>query len=108
MLMTYTSSELLPTAPKGIERASLPANYRHLKPDGESREDITATFELQFSRCSRLLQFVARRILSCVQEAEEAVKNCLLTASRNPPAFSSEGAFKSWIVRILIDEATLL
>jgi DNA-directed RNA polymerase specialized sigma24 family protein len=55
-----------------------------------------------------LLHFLARRILNCVQEAEEAVKNCRLKASRNPPSFSSEGAFKSWLVRILIDEATLL
>jgi DNA-directed RNA polymerase specialized sigma24 family protein len=107
MLMTYTSPEP-PVAAEGLEQAGLPVGSRHLKPDGESGEDRIDTFELQFSRTRKLLHFIAHRILNCVQEAEEAVKNCRLTASRNPPGFGSEGAFKSWLVRILIDEATLL
>ena len=107
MLMTYTSPEL-PIAARSVEQVDLPVGSRHLKPDGESGEERENTFELQFSRSRRLLYFIARRILNCVQEAEEAVKNCRLKASRNPPGFSSEGAFKSWLVRILIDEATLL
>jgi DNA-directed RNA polymerase specialized sigma24 family protein len=116
--MTYTYPELISTPAESVKHAGLPAGSRHLKPDGVSREprqdnredtnDTTDTFELQFSHSRRLLFFLARRILNCVQEAEEAVKNCRLTASRNPPCFSSEGAFKSWLVRILIDEATLL
>jgi DNA-directed RNA polymerase specialized sigma24 family protein len=121
--MTYTSPELIPTPAESLKHAGLPAGSRHLKPDGASRDarentredtredtrhDTKDAFELQFSRSRRLLFFLARRILNCVQEAEEAVKNCRLTASRNPPGFSSEGAFKSWLVRILIDEATLL
>src|SRR6266851_471062 len=107
MLMTYTSPEL-PTAAEGVKQADLSVGCRHIKPDGHSREEIQSTFELQFSHSCELLHFIARRILNCVQEAEEAVKNCRLKASRNPPEFSSEGAFKSWLVRILIDEATLL
>jgi DNA-directed RNA polymerase specialized sigma24 family protein len=75
------------------------------KVDGQDKQD---TFDLQFSHTCELLHFIARRILNCVEEAEEAVRNCRLTASRNPPGFSSEGAFKSWLVRILIDEATQL
>jgi hypothetical protein len=123
--MTYTSPELIPTPAESVKHAGLPAGSRHLKPDGVSREpseprndnrkdnredtnDTKDTFELQFSHSRRLLLFLARRILNCVQEAEEAVKNCRLKASSNPPCFSSEGAFKSWLVRILIDEATLL
>jgi DNA-directed RNA polymerase specialized sigma24 family protein len=108
MLMTYTSPELISTSAKSVGQADLPVGSRHLKPDGESRDDSTTTFELQFSRCRKLLQFIARRILNCVQEAEEAVKNCRLKAASNPPGFTTEGAFKSWLVRILIDEATLL
>jgi DNA-directed RNA polymerase specialized sigma24 family protein len=108
--MTSTSPEL-PTTAECPEQADLPAGC-HLKPDGDSAEHIQSTtqstFELQFSHSCELLHFIARRILNCVQEAEEAVKNCRLKASRNPPEFSSEGAFKSWLVRILIDEATLL
>ena len=33
------------------------------------------------------------------------MKNCRITASRNPPTFEYEGAFRSWLVRVLIDEA---
>jgi len=29
----------------------------------------------------------------------------LRTASRNPPKFDSEGAFRSWLARVLIHEA---
>ena len=108
MVMTYASPEL-PTAAESVEQAGPPvASRRRLKPHGESGEESGQAFELQFSRSRKLLSFLARRILNCVQEAEEAVKNCRLNASRNPPRFSSEGAFKSWLVRILIDEATLL
>jgi DNA-directed RNA polymerase specialized sigma24 family protein len=106
--MTYTSPEL-PTAEESVEQAAaFPVASRRLKPDIESREESRQAFERQFARSRKLLFFLARRILNCVQEAEEAVKNCRLKASRNPPGFSSEGAFKSWLVRILIDEATLL
>jgi DNA-directed RNA polymerase specialized sigma24 family protein len=107
MLMTYTSPEL-PTAAESVEQADLPVGCRHLKPDGESGEETQSTFELQFSSCRELLHFIACRILTSVDEAETAVRNCRVTAARNPPGFQNEGAFKSWLVRILIDEATLL
>jgi DNA-directed RNA polymerase specialized sigma24 family protein len=107
MLMTFTSPEL-PTAAELVYRADLPVGCRPLEPDGQSAEESRTTFDLRFSRSYRLLHFVAHRILHCLEEAEVAVKNCYRTASRNPPAFSNEGAFKSWLVRILIDEATLL
>jgi DNA-directed RNA polymerase specialized sigma24 family protein len=106
--MTFASPEILPPTAGSAEQADLPVACRHLEPDGPSRDERKSAFELQFSRSYRLLHFVARRILHCVEEAEEAVKNCRVTASRNPPRFSTEGAFKSWLVRILIDEATLL
>jgi DNA-directed RNA polymerase specialized sigma24 family protein len=107
MLMTYNSPEL-PLAAQRAEQINVPVDCRHLEPDGDSSEEQENTFELRFTRSRKLLHFVARRILNCVQEAEQAVKNCRRTASRNPPGFRSEGAFKSWLVRILIDEATLL
>jgi DNA-directed RNA polymerase specialized sigma24 family protein len=107
MLMTFTSPELT-TAAELAHRSDLPFACRHLEPDGQSAEESRATFNLRFSRSSRLLHFVAHHILHCLEEAEVAVKNCHRTASRNPPSFSNDGAFKSWLVRILIDEATLL
>jgi DNA-directed RNA polymerase specialized sigma24 family protein len=105
--MTYTSPEL-PTAADSVEQADLPVGSRRLRPDGQSGEETQSTFELRFSSCREMLHFIACRILTSVDVAETAVRNCHLTASRNPPRFENEGAFKSWLVRILIDEATLL
>jgi len=65
-------------------------------------------FDARFSRCRRSLYFVARRVLGSLEGCEDAVQNCLLTASRNPPRFEDEGAFGSWLLRILIDEALLI
>jgi DNA-directed RNA polymerase specialized sigma24 family protein len=62
-------------------------------------------FENRFSRCCPLLQLLACRILNSHEEVEKAVQNCRITASRNPPRFEYEGAFRSWLVRVLIDEA---
>ena len=61
-------------------------------------------FEKRFSRCSPLLHFLAGHILDSHEEVEEAVESCRATASRNPPRFEYEGAFRSWLVRVLIDE----
>ena len=65
----------------------------------------TPAFNAQFSRCRGLLYFIAFRVLSGLEGAEEAVQNCLLTAISHPLKFKSEGAFRSWLLRILIDEA---
>jgi DNA-directed RNA polymerase specialized sigma24 family protein len=47
-------------------------------------------------------------VLGGDERAEDAVKNCWRSASSNPPHFEHEGAFRSWLVRILIDEALAL
>ena len=65
-------------------------------------------FEDRFARCRRLLHFLAARILGSQEEAGDAVRNCRAAASRNPPSFESEGAFRSWLARVLIDEACAL
>jgi DNA-directed RNA polymerase specialized sigma24 family protein len=65
-------------------------------------------FEDRFARCRRLLHFLAARILGIQDEAQDAVRNCRAAASRNPPSFASESAFRSWLARILIDEACAL
>ena len=65
-------------------------------------------FEDRFARCRRLLHFLAARILGSEDEAEDAVRNCRAAALRNRPSIESEGAFRSWLARILIDEACAL
>jgi len=62
-------------------------------------------FVSRFSRYRPLLYSLACRVLGGIRSAENAVENCLRTASRNPPKFDSEGAFRSWLARVLIHEA---
>ena len=65
-------------------------------------------FDDWFSRCRGLLHFTACRVLGGPEGAELAVQNCWLTASRNPPTFECEGAFRSWLLRVVIDEASTI
>jgi len=71
-------------------------------------QEYTTVFEARFSRCRGLLHFIACRVLGSHEGAEDAVKNCWRSASRNPPKFEYEGAFRGWLLRILIDEALAL
>ena len=59
----------------------------------------------RFSRCRGLLNFIACRVPGRSGRAELAVENTWLTASLNPTGFEYEGEFRSWLLRILIDEA---
>jgi DNA-directed RNA polymerase specialized sigma24 family protein len=61
-------------------------------------------FASRFSRCRPLLYSLACRVLGDISGAEDALENCWWTASRNPPEFDYEGAFRSWLARVLIDE----
>ena len=65
-------------------------------------------FAARFARCRGLLRFIAFRVLGSNKEAENALQCCWLTASCNPPKFEYEGAFRSWLLRILIDEALII
>jgi len=68
----------------------------------------SAVFEARFSRCREMLHFLACRVLGSPERADDVVENCRVTASQNPPTFEYEGAFRSWLVRILIDEALVI
>jgi len=85
------------------ERSSMKRNEEILYLESDPK-----IFEDRFARCRRLLHFLAARILGSQDEAEDAVRNCRAAASRNPPSFESEGAFRSWLARIFIDEACAL
>jgi DNA-directed RNA polymerase specialized sigma24 family protein len=69
------------------------------------RDEDHEVFHTRFWRCHRLLYFIARRVLGSSERADGAIENCWVTASRHPPCFEYEGAFRSWLVRVLIDEA---
>ena len=68
-------------------------------------EQEQSTFSQCFLRSYGLLNFIACRVLGDEDKALVAIQNCRQVASRNPPHFEYEGAFRSWLVRILIDEA---
>jgi DNA-directed RNA polymerase specialized sigma24 family protein len=68
-------------------------------------DEDPAVFHTRFWRCHRLLRFIACRVLGGPERADAAIENCWLKASRNPPRFEYEGAFRSWLLRVLIDEA---
>jgi hypothetical protein len=68
-------------------------------------DDDSALFDTRFSRSYRLLHFIACRILKDPEQAKKAVENCWHSASARAPRFEYEGAFRSWVVRVLIDEA---
>jgi DNA-directed RNA polymerase specialized sigma24 family protein len=70
----------------------------------KSAEGQSAIFFQRFLRNYRLLDFIACRVLGDEERAFIAVQNYWRTASRNPPHFEYEGAFRSWLVRVLIDE----
>jgi Sigma-70 region 2 len=64
--------------------------------------------DVLFSRYRHVLSLVAYRVLGNHAEAEDAVQNCLITVSDNVPKFEHEGAFRCWLVRVLIDEAVTI
>jgi RNA polymerase sigma-70 factor (ECF subfamily) len=69
-----------------------------------NREEV----DVLFSRYHGLLYFVACRLLRNHKEAEDAVRNCLMAASYSASRFEHEGAFRSWLIRVLIDEALMI
>jgi DNA-directed RNA polymerase specialized sigma24 family protein len=74
-------------------------------PNADKLDEDPDKFRTRFCRCQRLLHFIACRVLGGPERAEAVIDNCWLKASRNPPRFEYEGAFRSWLVRVLIDEA---
>jgi RNA polymerase sigma factor (sigma-70 family) len=62
-------------------------------------------FNVLFSKYRHLLYSLALRVLHSHEEAEDAVQNSALLAFFKLPSFKHEGAFRSWLVRILVNEA---
>ena len=62
-------------------------------------------FEILFSRYRPILYRLAQRILRNHEESEDAVQNCSLAAFRKMTSFKYVGAFRSWLARILVNEA---
>ena len=61
-----------------------------------------------FLRRRELLHYVACRALGGPEGADLVLQNCWLRASRNTPRFDSISEFRSWLLRVLIDEALII
>ena len=59
-------------------------------------------------RCHRTLHHIAKLILGSSEMAASAVERCRVRAFEDSPSFEREGPFRSWIFRVLIDEALLI
>jgi DNA-directed RNA polymerase specialized sigma24 family protein len=68
-------------------------------------EETWDVFKRRFSNCRGLLHSIACRVLGNSEDAELAIQNCWFTASSTLASFDSEGAVRSWLLRVLIDEA---
>ena len=74
-------------------------------PTLSSPQKSATQFSSRFFRYYNMLTFVAFNILNDEEKVSDAVEKCRLRASQNLPSFEYEGAFRCWLVRILIDEA---
>lgn len=88
---------------KSNDASSLHLNDDHLVSRG--LEGDQEALHVLFTRHRRLLYDLAHRILRNHEEAEDAVQSCLLLAYRNLSNVKCEGCFRSWLVRILINES---
>jgi Sigma-70 region 2 len=86
---------------KSMEKSQISAVPNRLRED-------SAVFDVKFWRSYRILRFIACRVLGGPEQANKAVENCWHTASRRAPRFEHEGEFRSWLLRVLIDEALTL
>jgi DNA-directed RNA polymerase specialized sigma24 family protein len=74
-------------------------------PESDHLREFPTVFN---TRCHGLLSMTARRLLGGNKGVEEAVQNCWLAASRNPPRFENEAAFRSWLLSLLTEEALIV
>jgi DNA-directed RNA polymerase specialized sigma24 family protein len=79
--------------------------FRQGVPVLESSADKRISFHVRAERYHRLLYFVAHRVLGNPERAVIAVEDCLFSAAGHVTTFDHEGAFRSWLVRLALDES---
>jgi DNA-directed RNA polymerase specialized sigma24 family protein len=83
------------------------------KSKNEGRESLCADESLEhpivfverFWQWRNSLLVVACRVLGDAKAATDTVEACFRKACQRPPKFESDGAFGSWLLRVLLDEA---
>jgi len=84
---------------------TLKLQLREAVPVSKSSADNRISFYVRAARYHRLLYFVAHRVLGSSDRAVIAAENCLRSAARHAATFDHEGAFRSWLVRLALDES---
>jgi len=87
------------------EDTAAPAHLDDSKLVSDGLQGNGDAFEILFARYRPILYRLAQRVLHNHEEAEDAVQNCSLAAFRKLKSFKYEGAFRSWLARILVNEA---
>jgi len=106
--MWFTLGERWKLPQLRLNRKEVPAIRDRSNPSDGNALDNSETFSDRFGRCKRLLILLAGRVLGGQGRIEEAVYHCWRAASQNPPRLESEGAFRSWLLRILVDRALMI
>jgi len=88
---------------KSNSASSLQLNDKYLISKG--LEGDQEALQVLLTKYRRLLHDLAHRILRNHEEAEDAVQSCLLLAYRNLSNVPCRNSFRSWLIRILINEA---
>jgi DNA-directed RNA polymerase specialized sigma24 family protein len=65
-------------------------------------------FDLEFSRIRGSMQMIAEMVLDGAESVEEAIKKCQAAAARRRNRFASEGEFRSWLMREMLNEALVI
>jgi len=86
-------------------RLNLKLQLNEANPIWKDSADNRMSSYVRASRYRGLLHFVAYRVLGDSDRADIAVENCLFSVSHRITVFDCEGAFRSWLIRVVIDEA---
>src|SRR5215510_7264560 len=81
-----------------------PAKESCLDVSGENRKN----FDRQFSRCKSMLKQIAERVLNGTEGVEEAMQRSYAAAASQRRRFRSEGEFRRWLVRTMLNEALMI
>ena len=81
-----------------------PSDSSEVKLAIESGEEL----EQRFSSCTGMLRLIAERVLNGAEDVEEAMQRSYEAASSQRRRFRSEGEFRRWLVRTVLNEALMI
>ena len=80
----------------------LKSKSRGVRPANQNQLD------LQFSRCLGSLRLIAGRVLNGDDDVREAMRRSYLAAASQRRRLESDGEFRQWLVRTVLNEALMI